>query len=212
MSLSSNDLLKRAFQASPRYQPKSAAVLNRAIELGFDPEDPVDSSLLWIAEKSLQTETSERALPDGWIECYTDEGYKYFWNDQNEESTWVHPNLFQYQTLFQKLRADIVSGQRPADSAGYNTAAAPAVSIPPIAVDHIESTTAFSQPKRLVRANTLPPQRFLQGDKEEDGNDDDLENVKTSNNVPDFSRRDGGKSVSVNQRIIDEVRRSNRYL
>jgi hypothetical protein len=52
----------------------------------------------------------------------------------------------------------------------------------------------------------------VQGDKEEDGNDDDLENVKTSSNVPDFSRRDGGKSVSVNQRIIDEVRLSNRYL
>jgi hypothetical protein len=211
MSLSSNDLLKRAFQASPRYQPKSANVLHRAVELGFDPEDSIDSSLLWIAEKSLQTDTSDGALPEGWIECYSDEGYKYFWNDQNEESSWVHPNLFQYQTLFQKLRADIVSGQRPIDTAS-STIVASVESTPPLAVDRSETITAFSQPKRLVRANTLPPQRVVQGDKEEDGIDDELKNDKTSNNVLDFSRRDGVKAVSVDQRMIDEVHLSNNCL
>jgi len=205
MSVSNNDLLKRAFQASPRYQPKSAAVLNRAIELGFELEDNIDKSLLWIAEKSLIVDVSESALPDGWIECFTEEGYKYYWNDQNEESSWVNPNLFQYQTLFQNRRAEVLSGQRSIEKTITSTTTTAAIPSVPQVADAEPDHPTFSQPKRVVRANSLPPRRIESSTLDvNDDEKDNAENVK-SNNVPEVSSRMGGKSVSVDQRMIDEV-------
>jgi hypothetical protein len=108
-SKSSNDLLMKAFQSSPRGTPrKSPVVINRAIELGMNPDDELDINLIWIAEKSLQNNLNEMVLPNGWVECYTEEGYKYYWSEENSESCWINPNLLSYQKLFEKLKSEAV--------------------------------------------------------------------------------------------------------
>jgi hypothetical protein len=47
-------------------------------------------------------------LPNGWVECYTEEGYKYYWSEENSESCWINPNLLSYQKLFEKLKSEAV--------------------------------------------------------------------------------------------------------
>jgi predicted nucleic acid-binding Zn-ribbon protein len=104
----------------------SPAVLNRSLELGMSPEE--DSDLMWIAIKSLQA-----ALPKGWIECRTEDDYKYYWNEETDESLWTSPVLPYYSELFKKLKtemkqavaADVLEEERQQQHASTPQAAHP---------------------------------------------------------------------------------------
>ena len=101
---------------------ESPAVTNRALELGMSIDD--DKDLMWIAVKSLQTN-----LPKGWIECKTDEGFVYFWNEETEESIWSNPVLPYYSELYRKLKAEM---QQAVDNdIAEEKAAAEGDSLPP---------------------------------------------------------------------------------
>ena len=76
------------------------ATANRALEIGIE-----DDRLLWIARQSL-----EAALPDGWVECQSEDGYIYYYNDVTNESVWEHPNLDYYKTLYQQQLQLLKSG------------------------------------------------------------------------------------------------------
>jgi len=95
-----NDMKTRANSNSQFLQ--SPAVMNRAIELGIDPNE--DKEYLWIAVKSLQSK-----LPNGWLECKTDEGYTYYWNENTEESIWTNPLLPFFSELFQKIKYETIN-------------------------------------------------------------------------------------------------------
>ena len=72
------------------------AIENRAQELGI-----TDQEYYWIAEKSLVA-----VLPDNWVECTTDDGYIYYYNDDTDESVWEHPGLDKYKQLYMKVLKD----------------------------------------------------------------------------------------------------------
>ena len=95
MSKSPDELVLLAFQ-TPRTGRAahsiqySEDVVNRAKELGI-----VDKEYYWIAEESLRA-----PLEAEWIQCYTDEGYAYYWNSVTEVSSWEHPGLDYYKQLY----------------------------------------------------------------------------------------------------------------
>jgi len=66
---------------------------NRAQEIGI-----YDRRFYWIAEESLAEE-----LPENWVECTTDDGYIYYYNDATDDSVWEHPALDKYKQLYAKV-------------------------------------------------------------------------------------------------------------
>ena len=94
------------------------ATANRAAEIGnlliysliyslftYSTKGIEDDRLLWIARQSL-----EAALPDGWVECQSEDGYIYYYNDITNESVWEHPNLEYYKNLYQQQLQLLKSG------------------------------------------------------------------------------------------------------
>lgn len=82
MNSSNNSLVSIAF-STPRSKQGGSALAavsselkNRALEIGIQ-----DSRLMWIAQQSLDAK-----LPDDWVECVTEDGYIYYYNDSTHES------------------------------------------------------------------------------------------------------------------------------
>lgn len=68
---------------------------NRCLEIGIQ-----DPRLIFIAEQSLSA-----PLPPNWVQCTTEDGYIYYYNDNTDESCWEHPSLHFYKQLYiQKLQ------------------------------------------------------------------------------------------------------------
>jgi len=104
LALGSPSPIHQHHQKSPQQQSYSdikknkdiyrmEAIENRAQEIGIN-----DQQYYWIAEKSLS-----EVLPENWVECTTDDGYIYYYNDATDESVWEHPALDKYKQLYSKV-------------------------------------------------------------------------------------------------------------
>lgn len=68
------------------------AIIRRAMEIGID-----NAKYYYIAIDSLKA-----PLPENWIECVTDDGYTYYYNEKTEASVWDYPDLEKYKILYRK--------------------------------------------------------------------------------------------------------------
>lgn len=92
------------------------AILEHALCLGMDPYgNEVDSSLLWIAERSLLA-----PLPAGWSQMTTkDTGHIYYYNSKTGESNWSHPCDESYRNLFLQEKQALCFSQNVKPSFPY---------------------------------------------------------------------------------------------
>ena len=123
-SSNNNSLVDIAFSTPRSKQGGSSAVVstelkNRALEIGIE-----DNRLLWIAQQSLDAK-----LPDDWVECVTEDGYIYYYNDSTHESVsfiqctihsvtdsctqvWEHPMMDFYKKLHSQQHTLLVQQDR----------------------------------------------------------------------------------------------------
>lgn len=151
--LSSNfDLLSSAFDQDNNKTGKAAHnqnVMNRVLELGMDPIK--DQKLFWIAEQSLKAK-----LPEEWIECKTEEGQTYYYNLRNEDSTWQHPALDHYRTLYEKVKKqqnDNLLRKSSVSIPGTSTNPTNPTNLPEIGVKDSQNSQQQQSP-RLLNSNS----------------------------------------------------------
>lgn len=82
-------------------------VEDQAIRLGI-----TNNKYNWIAEKSL---SANLELTSEWTENMTEDGFKFYFNNDTGESVWDHPGLVYFKDMYIRLNTeDLVEKQDPA--------------------------------------------------------------------------------------------------
>uniref|UniRef100_A0A7S3DK31 WW domain-containing protein n=1 Tax=Palpitomonas bilix TaxID=652834 RepID=A0A7S3DK31_9EUKA len=76
---------------------QSKDVVNCARDIGLEPAEDVE--YFWIAEECL-----EAPLPENWFQYETSDGEKFYYNGDDESTTWAHPKVPEFTDLANSLK------------------------------------------------------------------------------------------------------------